>query len=175
MKQFDVKQTRELDGNKFYIRPFPAFISANMSGELSALVVPVLASLAPLVGKGMKLDESSSVMDMDATDIVPLLADSLSTLNGDKLESLLKKLLVKHGNISVELDDGMGGLKEVQKLTEDLANEIFCGDTQDLFILAFDVIKANFSGFFKRLGDRFGGVLNALLEKVTPSSQDTDN
>jgi len=160
MKQFDVKQERELNGNTFYVRPFPAFVSANISGEAAAFITPILTALAPLVGS--KVTDETSLMDLDVEKVAPLLADSLSTMSGDKVELLMKKLLVKHGNISVELADG----SEVQKLTEDLANEVFCGDTQDMFILAYDVIKANFSGFFKKLGGRFGGVLNALLAKV---------
>ena len=51
-------------------------------------------------------------------------------------------------------------------MTEDLADEIFCGDTQDMFILAFDVIQANYSGFFKRLGGQFGEAIKAFTVMV---------
>ena len=34
--------------NTFYIRPFGAFAAANISGELAALLSPILAGIAPL-------------------------------------------------------------------------------------------------------------------------------
>lgn len=36
--------------NTFYIRPFGAFAAANISGELAALLSPILAGIAPLFG-----------------------------------------------------------------------------------------------------------------------------
>ena len=33
--------------NTFYIRPFGAFAAANISGELAALLSPILAGIAP--------------------------------------------------------------------------------------------------------------------------------
>ena len=50
MKQFDAKQ-RELGDFIFYIRPLPAFKAANISGELFAVLLPALGSLAPLATK----------------------------------------------------------------------------------------------------------------------------
>lgn len=35
--------------NTFYIRPFGAFAAANISGELAALLSPILAGIAPAV------------------------------------------------------------------------------------------------------------------------------
>lgn len=170
MKQFDVACERRLSGNVFFIRPFPAFVSANLSGEVTALIIPVLGSILPVIGGASGSDEDS-LFDMDVEKAAPALAGALSGVNGDKIESLLKKLLVKHGNISVELD----GEHEVQKLTEDLANEIFCGDAQDMFILAFDVIKANFSGFFTKIQSLFGDRIGGLLQRVQTSSEGTES
>jgi len=164
-RQHDVKAERDLNGNRFYIRPFPAFAAANLSGEISSLIIPILASIAPAASKA----GGDSVLDINVEDAAPALASGLSAVNGDRVESLLKKLLVKHGNISVELE----GKDEAQRLTEDLANELFCGDAQDMFILAFDVIKVNFSGFFVKLGSLSGGAIEKLLQKTQPGSQNT--
>jgi len=172
MKQFEATK-RLLNGNTFYIRPFPAFTSANISGELFSSFTPMLGSLAPMVATATK-GSKSSFLDMGAEEAAPMLAQGLSSLNGDKLERLLKKLLVKHNNISVELV----GSDEVIPLNEDLANEIFCGNSQDMFILAFDVIKSNYSGFFENLGDLFGEHFEAfrnLLKKETPGLKNTAN
>ena len=162
MKQHDPKCERTLNGNTFYVRPFPAFVAANISGELSALIVPILTAIAPqIIGNGSGNDGAVNILDIDSTVAAPALANGLSSVNGEKIEALLKKLLVKHRNISVALD----GEKDAQYLTEDLANELFCGEAQDMFILAFDVIKVNFSGFFTRLGSRFGNVIDTLTRK----------
>ena len=162
MKQHEVKQERTLNGNTFYVRPFSALTSANISGELATLVTPVLTSLAPIFAGATDKENDSSLLNIDATEAAPHLATAMSGLSGDKVETLLKKLLIQHKNISVELE----GEKGAQLFTEDIANEVFCGEAQDMFILAFDVIKANYSGFFKRLGGRFGEGINALLERT---------
>jgi len=158
MKQHDVKCERTLNGNTFYVRPFPAFVAANISGDLSSLIVPVFASIAPQISGAAGV---TNILDMDSTAAAPLIANGLSSVNGEKIEALLKKLLVKHKNVSVM----PAGEKDAQWLTEDLANELFCGEAQDMFILAFDVIKVNFSGFFTRLGSRFGNVIDTLTRK----------
>ena len=166
-KKNDPKAERVLNGNRFSIYPFYAFTAANLSGEISSLIIPILASIAPAAGKAAG---SGSLLDINVEDAAPALASGLASVNGDRVESLLKKLLVKHQNISVELD----GEDEAQRLTEDLANELFCGNAQDMFILAFDVIKVNFSGFFVKLGSSLsGGVIEKLLQKTQPGSQNT--
>lgn len=170
MKQHEVKKERTLNGHTFYVRPFGAFKAANMSGEIMSLLMPLLAGVAPIVA-GAELKGENVILDMDAEKAAPPLAKAMTGINGDKLEALLRKLLIQHKNISVELD----GENEAKPLTADLADEVFCGDTQDLFILAFDVIKVNYSGFFKNLGGQYGKVINALLEKGLPSTQSTEN
>ena len=65
--------------------------------------------------------------------------------------------------------------EKVRLLTEDLANEIFCEEVQDMFILAFEVIRTNYNGFFKKLGNQFGSVIEGLNTKGTPSQQNMAN
>jgi hypothetical protein len=161
MKQFDIKAQREIDGVMFYVRPFPAFKAANLTGELAALVVPIFGALAPaLADKGV--ENSRSLLNMDAAEAAPLLASGAASLSGDKVESLLRKLLTKHGNITVELAEGGGP----QKLTDDIADEVFCGNAQDMFVLAFEVIKVNYSGFFERASALFGGALSDMTKRI---------
>ena len=174
MKQHDVKKTRTLGGNTFFIRPFGAFKSANLSGEVAALLTPIIAAFAPVVDDLKKigeLKEDASVLDLDIDmeKLSPSLGQALSGFSGDRLESLLKKLLVQFKNISVEID----GRGEAQLLTEDLANELFCGETQNMFILLFDVIKVNYSGFFEKLGSQFGKAADAVHQKAEPSLVNT--
>ena len=56
-------------------------------------------------------------------------------------------------------------------LTEDLANEVFCEDVQDMFLLAFEVIRTNYNGFFKKLGGRFGPLIEGLTKTGTPRQE----
>jgi hypothetical protein len=160
MKQFDVKAEKELGGNKFYIRPFPAMKAAGISADVSAFILPIIGAVAPLVGDTLKSSEVD-LGKVDSEAAARTLANALPDVSGDRVESLLKKLLTKHQNIAVEVDGG-----DAEKLNEDLANEIFCGEVQNMFILAVEVIKVNYSGFFKNLGDRFGGVIGNLMAKV---------
>jgi len=172
MKQFEAKE-RTLDGNTFYIRPFPAFKSANISGELFSLILPMLGALAPMANSVMGSDKVLDT-DIDFDKAAPMLARGLAGLSGDKVENLLRLLLIKYKNISVMLEDKEKALP----LTEDLVNEIFCGNTQDMYILAVDVIQVNYSGFFERLGNLFGeqiGAFRSLIQKKMPGLANMEN
>ena len=176
MKAFETKE-RQLGDVMFYVRPLPAFTAANISGELFGTLLPALGSLAPMVGD--KTDPAS-LLDIDSEVAAKALAKGMSGISGEKLEYLLKKLLVQHRNISFEQVGPFDAKnKSPQILTEDLANDLFCGDVQDMFILAFDVIKSNYSGFFEKLGSLFGDHIDAfksLITKATqPGSQSTAN
>jgi len=72
---------------------------------------------------------------------------------------LLRDLLVRGNNIAVDFNS------ETKPLTEDLVNELFCGDVQDMYILAFHVIKINYGGFFGKLGTQSGKVAE-LAQKL---------
>lgn len=145
MKQHET--TEKIIGETiFYIRPFPAFTAANISGELVSVLAPAVTGLVPLAMSAGGSDTEVDFMNLD----VSAFSGAMSGLSGDKVEALLKKLLTKHENISVETEDG------VKRLDNDLANEIFCGSAQDMFILAVEVINVNFKGFFKKLVGQFG-------------------
>mgnify|MGYP001519902138 CR=1 FL=1 len=139
MKQMEVTE-KQIGESTFYIKPFPAFTAVNISGELAAILSPLLGGVAALVGGGSNEEGSSekpkNIMDVD------------------------------HKNISVvcEATDG-----EVKLLNYDLANEVFCGDVQDLYILCFEVIRLNFKGFFKKIGAQFGS-LKELLQNQAPNT-----
>ena len=165
MKRMEVTE-KVIGENTFYIRPFSAFVAANISGELSAVLAPVLGSLGPLLGdtnlgsaaqqlepEFSKDKTAADVMGMDIEKIMPVMASAFSNVSGDKFEHLMKRLLVDNQNISVE---GEGTDGSVKILSKDLADEIFCGEIQDMFILCFEVIKVNFGGFFKKLAGQFG-------------------
>lgn len=161
VKQAEVKEV-QIGDNIFYLRPFPAFKSVHMTGELSKLAGPLLAALVPLMEDGNSLDSNIS-------EIIPLIGSAFYSLSGDNLERIMKELLINSKNVSVEIE----GEENPEILTNALADELFCCDTQDMFILAFYVIKYNFSGFFSKLESRFGkafGKLQSMWENTANST-----
>lgn len=166
MKRMEVTEKR-IGENVFYLKPFPAFTAANISGELAALITPMVSGLAPLLGGKAT---AADIMSVELEDAAPAITGAFSSLSGDKVERLMRKLLIENQNISV--DNPENGRTEI--LSMDLANEIFCGEVQDMFLLCFEVVKINFGGFFKKLGAQFGD-LSGLTETAAPSSASMEN
>lgn len=151
MKQMEVTE-KTIGQNTFYIRPFPAFVAVNISGELASVLTPILGGLASIVGGNA---ENGNILDTDIDQALPAITQAFSGISGDKFERLMKKLLIDNKNISVEGEATDGDTK---LLTMDLANEVFCGEIQDMYILCFEVIKINFKGFFEKIGAQFGSL-----------------
>lgn len=184
-----MERTEKVIGeNTFYIVPFAAFTATNISAELSAVLAPMLGSMGAMIG-GIDVDAAmkaasqpsfnaenateedrgvsvTDIMNMDMEKVLPALAAAFGSLSGDRLERLMRRLLVDNKNISVEGESTDG---RTVTLDKDLADEVFCGDIQDMFILCYEVIKVNFSGFFKKLGVQFGRQLRAMTAEETSS------
>ena len=157
LKQMEpTKET--VGGYNFYIKPFAAFKAANLTGELASVLAPLLGALAPLVSD----QTEGSLMDVDAAQAAEALSNC-TNISGDKMEKLMQKLLLG-GHIGVELPDEEGEFKP-ERLDMDIANEIFCGEVQDMFILCFHVIKLNFNGFFKKIAGLSGKAGSAIPKK----------
>lgn len=172
LKQLEPKK-ETIGGLNFYIRPFPAMVAANLTGDLASLLTPVLAALMPLVGNSDNESdgEDGDLMDIDVNDAAASISKSMEGFSGSKVESMMKKLLITHKNVVVELpvmdeDDVETGEYSQEILDMDIVNEIFCGDVQDMFILAFYVIRLNFNGFFKRLAGPSGKVGESIAKKM---------
>ena len=162
MKQMEVTE-KTIGEYTFYIRPFPAFTASNISGELSAVLVPLISSLVPALQGTQDGGGDIDISKAEMGDVLPSVSAAFGSLSGDRFESLMKRLLITYKNISVsgEATDG-----EAKLLTYDLANEVFCGEVQDMFILCWEVIKINYSGFFGKIKSRFGN-LTGFMEKMT--------
>ena len=149
MKQMEPLKAKVGETN-FFITPFPAFKAANLTGELASMLTPLLSAFAPLVNGESK----GGLMDIDVNEAAQAM-QGCSSISGDKLEVLMKKLLLG-GHIVAEIRDDEEGKVEPQRLDMDIANEIFCGEVQDMFVLCFHVIKLNFNGFFKKFASQSG-------------------
>lgn len=163
---------KQIEENIFYIRPFSAFKAANISGELVSLLSPILVSVLPALtggGDGDSDNAETSIFDMDISKAMPSIMKACSSLDGDKLEDLMKSLICKHRNISYENEsDG-----KVIWLEADEADSLFAGRIEDMFVLAFEVIKLNFKGFFKNLGNLSGNPGELLRKMANSTDSDT--
>lgn len=155
---------KTIGDNTFYIRPLPAFKAANLSGELAAVLLPLLLGIAPLVSSDKGID------DLGSDEVAPVVTGAFSSLSGDKVEALLKKLLIHGKTVSVVTPDN----DDARLLTEDLANEVFSANVQDMYILAFEVIKTNFGGFFDKIS-ALSGPLSTKAKKVAEKLINTEN
>lgn len=159
---------KQIGENIFHIHPFPAFKASRISGELVSLISPILVSVLPALSGGNESDEETSIFDMDISAAMPSIMKACSSLDGEKLENLMKMLITQYRNVAYETPDS----NAVKWLTEDDANSIFLGEVEDMFVLAFEVIKLNFKGFFKNLGN-LSGSQGKLLSQVM-GSKNTD-
>lgn len=163
LKQMESKKVKVGD-NEFYIKPFPAFKAANLTGELASVLSPLLGAVAPLVGGDNGVE---NIMDMDVNKAAEKMAEhTIGNINisGDKVEALMRKLLLG-GNIVIEYEDDNGDTQQ-DVLDKDLADEVFCGNVQDMFVLCVHVIKLNFNGFFSKLANLSGKAKQAAGEKA---------
>ena len=101
LKQLETREVT-VGENIFYIRPLPAFKAANMTGELAALVLPLVSGLAPMLSAVDTEKEGNGLLDIKVEDAAPAIAGAFSSLDGDKVEKILKHLLIAGRNISVE-------------------------------------------------------------------------
>lgn len=160
MKLHESTQVK-INGNIFYIFPLPAFTAANLSGDILALLAPVIGGIAPAI--------AGDVESSNDKDVLPALTSAFNSISGDKLETLLRKMLIDGKNITVETDDCPDG----ERLNQELVNELFCGNVQDMYILAYHVLKVNYQGFFKKLSSQFGGVFKRKAAQT--ASENTES
>lgn len=159
--------TKTIGEYNFYIRPFGAMTASHMTGDLAALVTPILGAIAPVAGKYLN-DDDGSLLDVDVADLGPVLTSAFTSLTGDNLERMMGQLLIDHKNIHFDSIEN----HEVKLLDRDELDEIFCMELQDMFLLAFEVLKLNYSGFFRKLAGRFGNLDEILAKLASKNSSD---
>ena len=141
-----------IGGYNFYIYPFGAMRSANISGELVGFASPLIAAIISLIGGTDGNNESGSILDMDIEDAAKFIVPAFRGINGDTVEKLLRMLLIKYRNISFDTDED----KTCDWLDENDLDKIFVGQLQNMYMLAWEVIKLNYGGFFDLLSSQSG-------------------
>jgi hypothetical protein len=168
-----------IGGTKFYIRPFRAFKAVNVSAQVIKVLAPVITPLLSAVTKGADnkvnsadtqntTDKSSTtgtsengIFDVDLDSSLPQFIEAFNKLDGNECERILRELITKNGNIGVEFEG------QVVPLTDDILDEVFCQNVQNVFVLAFQVIKVNYKGFFSTLGNQYGNLAGQIQKTVT--------
>lgn len=158
MKQMEVTK-KKIGECTFYIKPFPAFKAATISGTIAKTLGPLLGGLSGFLKDG---EDATDIMNSKMEDILPAVAGALGELDPDAAEALIQKLIVDYKNVSVcgEITEN-----EVETLTYELADEVFCGDLMNMLRLCFEVCKVNFGGFFSNLNIQSGN-LQESMDKV---------
>lgn len=151
---------------RFKVRPLGAMNAAYVFGDVTAIVLPIMGTVAVSSGND---DEASGMemfqgMNLDSES----LANALGKINGQKLTALLDELVLKYGNVSFQDEDDHWAV-----LTRSDFDEIFCADLIGAVKLCAAVIRQNYSGFFDGLSTLFGNLMSgtqAALSKNTEVS-----
>lgn len=135
----------QIDGISFFISPFPVFTAARITAQLSKVLSPILGGVIAILGSE---DETGEDTEKDLSEnvvaAIPAFTAAMQGLSPVEFEKLARELLVNSRNIAFKNQDYPNG----EILTEDAVNAIFAGNTQNMYILAFHVIKENYGGFF---------------------------
>lgn len=161
----------QIGRTSFFVSPFPVFTAARITAQLSKTLAPALGGVIALFGDGTEGEETTADDAINADDIaasIPAFSAAMQGLNPSDFEKLFRELLVNSRNIAFKNADSPDG----EILTEDSVNALFAGNTQDMYILAYHVIKENYSGFFEKLKNRSG--IAKILEKLKGYSSDTE-
>lgn len=138
---------------RFKVRPLGAMNAAYVFGDVTAIVLPIMGTVAVSSGND---DEASDMemfqgMNLDSES----LANALGKINGQKLTTLLDELVLKYGNVSFQDEDDHWVV-----LTRSDFDEIFCADLIGAVKLCAAVIRQNYSGFFDGLSTLFGNLMS---------------
>ena len=155
---------------QFKVRPFGAKDATYIFGDVASIILPILGTVS------VASDDKDAVnmemfdgMDMDKDSLVKALA----RINGNALSKLVSELLLDHSNIR-----GLDPEKNTYEVMgEDDFDEIFCQYLAGMLNLCAEVIRLNFSGFFKDASTLFGGLIKvrrAGSSNSTESSTTTE-
>lgn len=138
---------------RFKVRPLGAMNAAYVFGDVTAIVLPIMGTVAVSSGN----DEEASNMEMFQGMNLnsESLANALGKINGQKLTTLLDELVLKYGNVSFQDEDDHWVV-----LTRSDFDEIFCADLIGAVKLCAAVIRQNYSGFFDGLSTLFGNLMS---------------
>lgn len=169
----------QIDGISFFISPFPVFTAARITAQLSKVLSPILGGVIALLGTDDGTEGEEKDLSEDVVAAIPAFSAAMQGLSPVEFEKLARELLVNSRNIAFRNPDYPNG----EILTEDAVNAIFAGNTQNMYILAFHVIKENYGGFFGKFKIPSGNAkVKEILkmysngtENLTPAASEISN
>lgn len=170
----------QIDGISFFISPFPVFTAARITAQLSKVLSPILGGVITILGSENETGEDTEKdLSENVVAAIPAFTAAMQGLSPVEFEKLARELLVNSRNIAFKNQDYPNG----EILTEDAVNAIFAGNTQNMYILAFHVIKENYGGFFGKFKIPSGNAkVKEILkmysngtENLTPAASEISN
>ena len=130
----------------FHVQCFDPFTALRVLGDLQRVLSPIVGSM---VGSANATDvESINILSKSISNICNGLHEYV---DGETLVKLIEKL-VREDYISVSIEGGTP-----KRLSKDLVNLVFNGNPGGVLELAYEVVKANYGGFFTIFSTLFGG------------------
>ena len=155
-----VTTEKTIDGYKFCIFPFGAWSAQRIGFGLKDILTRATGDAIPELVKALKTMGKENSLDMEVgAEMAAVIFKVLRDLNADAAENILKELLIKHGNITVTPVDTPGN---TVKLDLSVSDTIFCGDLQNMYILAAHVILVNYASFFGKGASLFGELIDDI-------------
>lgn len=149
----------EVDGVKFFIRPFGPFEQLKMFGDLQREILP---SVGGVLNVSLASDAEGSKQDAEA---IKAFRDLSSNFSGDTLTKWAKLLLNEE---YVSFEDSSGSVKKLNRHNQGEALEDFAAVLE----LMYHVGKVNFADPLARWASLSGLVLK-LKDKLSASSGTT--
>ncbi|MCD8201908.1 MAG: hypothetical protein LUD47_07580 [Clostridia bacterium] len=143
MSKYDETKEYKVGGHSYFVKPFRAMTAVRLSADVLKIITPFFDGF-------VQGDNLSDLKNLDLSVIVDGLEKCLADTDGKQIEDALEKLLIRHDNIAVDYDG------QTQYLTEEILDEWMAGDIENIFVLAFYVVKENYQGFFARFSTQSG-------------------
>ena len=155
-----VSTTKNIGGVDYVIHPFPALQVINFEFQIAPVIIPVITGLLPLLSDLQ--GNNKNIMDLDISMITGGIMQGLGAM---KPETFLKFAIDMLSKTYLRA----GG----ELLTEAKINDHFQGRIKDIYLLIFEVMKANKFSFFELGAGGIGMGITNISEKSDAKTTDT--
>lgn len=143
---------KEINGNMYYVRPFPPLEALGLLGDLQVIV-------SSGIGKAVDEDgNNTNVLDKNIN-VGAVIAGIGQNLKGSKLVEMAQRI-VNQDYVSVKCVDA----DDAVRLDKKVFNNLFTGQLKTLFKVMYFVLEVNYADFFEDVPD-LTGLLKKLQEK----------
>ena len=150
----------------FYIHIMPPLLAMKVLGEVQKTLAPILGGVTKEITA--RSDQQVDGLAVIGAAIGEALLRMPEHLDGERLEKLCK-ILLNGEFIGVSAD----GMKEPEKMSERILNEVFTGRPFDILALMYKVFEVNFLDFSKLSSVKIGNqnALGELIQQITANAK----